>query len=221
MNDSDEIYRHLKEYKKRYNVPIFAYVNGMCASGGYYIACAADQIFASDVSLIGSIGVLSWPPFMNLKDALEKVGVNTLTLTAGKGKDEMNPFRPWKEGEQDHYQALLDFFYNRFVAIVSENRSINQEEIVQKLGAQVVPSPEAKEFGLVDNANATRNTTIEALVTAAGIEGKYQVVGFETKSWWKKVLKEEPTSPMLTGKIKHELAIPGHDGNPFSYIFTP
>ncbi len=221
VNDSDIIYRHLKEYKKLYNVPIYAYVDGLCASGGYYVACAADEIFASEVSLIGSIGVLAWPPFMNLYDALEKIGVSSLTLSAGKGKDEMNPFRPWKPDEQKHYQSLIDYYYNNFVAIVSEDRSLDKEEIVSNFGAEVYPSPKAKALGLVDHADASRSQAITALAKAAGVEEKYQVVGLETKSWWKKLLKEEPSSPLITGKIKHELAFPGHDGNPFSYIFKP
>ena len=62
VTDSDMIYSHLKQYKELYGVPVFAYVDGLCASGGYYIACAADKIYSSNVSLLGSIGVLSWPP---------------------------------------------------------------------------------------------------------------------------------------------------------------
>ncbi|MFI5264393.1 MAG: S49 family peptidase, partial [Candidatus Kapaibacterium sp.] len=62
--DSDTIYRLLMEYKKQYKVPIYAYVDGLCASGGMYIAITADKIMASDTSLIGSIGVIA-PTFMN------------------------------------------------------------------------------------------------------------------------------------------------------------
>lgn len=217
VNDSDIIYRHLKAYKARYNVPIYTYVDGLCASGGYYIACASDQIFASDVSLVGSIGVLSWPPFMNVVDALEKIGVNAVTVTAGKGKDEMNPFRPWKEGEQDHYQTLMNYYYKQFVGIVTENRPVDQDNLEQTLGAKVFPAPIALENGLIDVSNASRSDALAALAEAAGIEGSYQVVGFESKSWWKKMLKEESNSPLITGKIKHECALPFQTGNPFCF----
>lgn len=221
VNDSDIIHRHLKEYKERHNVPIYAYINGLCASGGYYIACAADKIYASDVSLVGSIGVLSWPPFMNLYDALEKIGVSSLTLSAGKGKDEMNPFRPWKDDEPRHYQDLIDFYYTRFVSIVSEARPIDKEQVIKNLGAEIFPSPKAKKLQLIDATDYSRSEAIEALAKAAGVEEKYQVVCFDTKSWWKKLLKEEPSTPLITGKIKHELSLPTHDGNPFSYMFIP
>ena len=219
VTDSDMIYCQLKQYKERYGVPIFAYVDGLCASGGYYIACAADKIYSSNVSLVGSIGVLSWPPFMNLVDALEKIGVSALTLSAGEGKDEMNPFRAWQPDEQKQYQTLINFYYNHFVEIVSTDRSIEREKVVQTLGAKVFPAPEALNLGLVDKIGYTRNRALTELAQIAGIEGKYQVIGFESSSWWKKLMKEEATSPLLTGKIKHELPLPLHKGNPFSYIW--
>lgn len=221
VNDSDIIYRLLKEYKELYHVPIFAFVDGLCASGGYYIACAADKIYASDVSMVGSIGVLAWPPFMNLSDALEKIGINSLTLSAGEGKDEMNPFRSWKPDEQKQYQTLINFYYNRFVEIVAQDRSIPKETVVQNFGAKVFPAPEALSAGLINVSGATRSQTLKDLAQAANIEDKYQVVGFESESWWKKWIKEEPASPLMTGTLKHELGLPTHSGNPFSYIFRP
>ncbi len=217
VTDSDIIYRHLKEYKERFQIPIYTFVDGICASGGYYIACASDKIYASDVSLIGSIGVVGWPPFFNVTDTLEKVGVNAMTLSAGKGKDQMNPFRPWKEGEQKQYQSLIDYFYSQFVAIVTEARPIDTERLEETLGADVFPAPKAKDFGLIDENGASRGDVLTALAKESGIEGKYQVVGFETTSWWKKTLKEEPRSPLFSGKIKHEFALPAIEGNPFYY----
>lgn len=221
VNDSDIIYRLIKQYKEQYKVPVFAFVDGLCASGGYYIACAADKIYASDVSLIGSIGVLAWPPFMNLVDALGKIGVSALTISAGTGKDQMNPFRTWKPDEQTQYQSLINFYYTRFVDVVCAGRTLDKEKLVDTFGAKVFPAPEALKLGLVDSCCDTRAQALTDLAKAAKIEGKYQVVGFETKSWWKKLIKGEAASPLITGKIKHELDLPLHHGNPFSYIFIP
>lgn len=220
-HDSDVIYRLIKEYKEKYQIPIFAFVDGMCASGGYYIACAADKIYASSVSMIGSIGVLSWPPFMNVVDALDKIGVNALTLSAGQGKDEMNPFRTWKPDEQKQYQTLINFYYNTFVDIVAEGRPIPRETIINDLGAKVFPAPEAVSLGLINESGASRNQALTALADTAGIKGKYQVVGFESESWWKKLFKEQAGQPLFKGTLKHEMGLPIHNGNPFSYIFRP
>src|SRR5690606_22323692 len=61
--DSDNIYRMLKTYKERYKVPVFAFVDGLCASGGMYISCAADKVYAGPASIIGSVGVIIGPFF--------------------------------------------------------------------------------------------------------------------------------------------------------------
>lgn len=219
--DSDMIYRYIKAYKETYKVPVYAYIDGICASGGYYIACAADKVYASDVSLVGSIGVLSWPPFLNFSDTLKKLGIDTLTLSAGKGKDELNPFRPWEKGEQDHYQSIINYFYQQFVGIVSSSRSLPKEDVVKILGAEVFPAPNAQKLGLIDQGNASRSEAVSALAKAAGVEDKYQVVGFEAKSWWKKALKEQPQSPLFTGRITHELSLPGQMGHPVQYLYSP
>ena len=70
------MYRALKEYKQKYKVPIIAYVDGLCASGGMYVAAAADEVYASDVSLIGSIGVIT-PSFFNVYKALKNLDRST------------------------------------------------------------------------------------------------------------------------------------------------
>ena len=94
--DSSAIYHLLMDYKQKYHVPIYAYVDGLCASGGMYIACAADQIYATSDSVIGSVGVRLGPTF-NVSQTMDKMGISALTLTEGKFKDALNPFRPWKE----------------------------------------------------------------------------------------------------------------------------
>lgn len=203
--DSDIIYRLLLQYKERYKVPIYAYTDGLCASGGYLIACAADKILASDASLIGSVGVLSWPPFFNLSDLMNKVGVSALTISAGIGKDDLNPTRPWKEGESQNHKELIHFFYQRFTDIVSTHRPmLSKEKLTQDFGAKVFGSPDALEKGYIDAICTFHSDAIEKLALASGIasDKKYQVVTVETKEWYKKLFGDE--SVLWRGKIKHE-----------------
>ncbi|MEZ5315410.1 MAG: S49 family peptidase [Chlamydiales bacterium] len=213
VNDSNIIYRHLKEYKTKYHVPIYTFIDGLCTSGGYYIACASDKIFASEVSVIGSIGVLNWPPFMNFTDTMKKIGIESMTLSAGKGKDQMNPFRPWHEGEEEDYQSLIDYFYQQFTTIVTLNRPIDMNNLKDNIGAKVLTPPQAKDHGFIDESNASRREVLNALAKEVGIEDHYQVVGFESTSWLKKVIKETPCSPIVSGKIKHEFSLPISEGN--------
>lgn len=216
-NDSDIIYRLVKEYKERFKLPVYAFIDGICASGGFYIACAADKIYASPVSLIGSVGVLSWPPFMNVSDLLQKLGVTTKTLSAGIGKDEMNPFRPWKSDEDKNRQVLLDFYYNRFVAVVTENRPLlPREELVDHYGARVFPANVAKEKGYIDIDQSKRSDALKDLAQKAGLkeDEKYQVVAIETKDWFKKLWQDRPITLQLPEELKF------FNQAPVKYLYT-
>jgi len=216
-NESDIIYRLIQAYKARYKVPVYAYVGGMCASGGYYIACAADKIYASPVSLIGSIGVISWPPYFNVVETMKKVGVDALTLSAGKGKDTLNPTRPWQPDESAHRQQLLDFFYSNFVKLVAQNRpKITEEDLVKSYGAEVFDAPSALEKGFIDEIVDLKGDALTALVKAAHIEGSYQVVCFKTRSWWKELF-EERALPV----VKHEFVLPQTEQAPYRFQYQP
>ena len=73
-DDADDIYRAILSYKKKYQVPVYAFVDGMCASGGMYIACAADRIFSTPTSVIGSVSIMLGPTF-NFSGLMERYGV--------------------------------------------------------------------------------------------------------------------------------------------------
>lgn len=222
--DSDGIYRALKAYKELYKVPVFAYVDGLCASGGMYVASAADKIYASDISLIGSVGVIS-PSFLNFSQTLDKLGIQSLTLSAGKGKDDMNPLRPWRAGEQDSYQAIINYYYNHFVNVVTSNRpEISKEKLIEDYGAQIFNAEQSKEYGFINASGYSLNSTISELVKEIGIQDDfYQVVEMKTKSWISEFLKSEFS--LLKGKVTHQLLLtPEMDANlmnQFLYLYRP
>ncbi len=180
---SDTIYRLVKQYKERYKVPVYAYVDGLCASGGYYIGCAADKIFASNISLIGSVGVIS--NYMNFTGTLDKLGVKALTITRGEEKDPLNPLRPWKEGEEKESERIMTYIYDVFVDVVTTNRSkISRDELVKDFGARVWPAPEAIKKGYIDGLAESRNQVLSMLIQDTGLDGKfYQVVQMDKRTW--------------------------------------
>lgn len=204
--DADGIYHAIKEYKTKYNVPVYAFVDGLCASGGMYVAACADKIFASEVSLIGSVGVIA-PSFLNLTQLMEKIGVQSLTLYAGKGKDDLNPLRPWKPGEEKPLQDIIDFYYNMFLDIVTSNRTrLKKETLVADLGAHVYPAEKATEYGYIDAHGLSRNEALKLLLQKMGIENdKYQVVELTSKTWFNTLFKSKTS--LLSGKIQHEFNI--------------
>lgn len=207
--DANAIYRALKMYKSAYKTPIYAYVDGLCASGGMYIACAADKIYSSDVSIIGSVGVLLGP-FMNVYKLMEKVGVSSETMTAGKGKDQMNPFKEWGPDEGRDLRGITEHFYNHFVKIVTTNRpKVDEKKLKDEYGAQVFNAATALEYGFVDGADQSFNETLSLLAKEIGIdEDAYQVIELENNSWLATLFKGKLDLGLLQGKMKHTLDLP-------------
>lgn len=202
VNDADGIYRAIKTYKETYKVPVYAFIDGLCASGGFYVAAAADKVYASDVSIIGSVGVVL-SPIMNFSKLMDKVGVESITLFDGKGKDSLNPFRPWKKGEEDNIQDLIKYYYGMFINIVTEARTgLDKTKLVNDYGANVYPAEEAKKLGYIDDSGYTLNKTLKELTAAAGIhDDNYQVVAFENKNWISQLFKEK--SSIFSGTVTH------------------
>lgn len=114
---NDEIRRLRKKYPK---IPLYAVVTDICASGGYYAAVAADQIYVDKASILGSIGVL-----MNgfgFEEALGKLGIERRLLTAGEHKGILDPFSPFPETERRYVQGVLEQLHQQFIRVVKEGR---------------------------------------------------------------------------------------------------
>jgi protease-4 len=224
VTDADGIYRALVDYREKYKVPIYAYIDGLCASGGMYVALASNKIFASNTSLIGSVGVIA-PAFLNVTKLLDKIGVEALTISAGKDKDAMNPLRPWKPGEDENYRQIIEYYYNHFVELVTQHRpDISKEKLIQDYGAHIFPAPQAKEHGFIDVSGMSLADTLKELLQAANITGNYQVIRLESKTWWNTLFSTQ-TSSLLTGKMTHQISFsPEIDlllGNQFLYLYCP
>lgn len=222
--DADGIYHALKSYKEMHKTPVYAYVDGLCASGGMYIAAAADKVYASNASLVGSVGVLA-PSFLNLSQLIDKIGVKALTLTAGKGKDDLNPLRPWRPGEQDNLQAIINTYYKDFIDIVTASRkNLSKEKLVEEYGANIFPAEQAAQYGYIDAAGHSRNDVLKLLLKEIGIEDDYyQVIELTTNNWLSNLFSSQ--SALFNGKVKHELSLPcGMDPaleGQFLYLYKP
>jgi signal peptide peptidase SppA len=224
VTDSDTIYRELKEYKAKYNTPVYAYIDGMCASGGMYVASAADKSFASPPSVIGSVGVI-YGPLFNFSDAMAKVGIQSKTITEGLDKDSLNPFRPWRPDEDASFKTVMAFLYNRFVNIVTEARPrLDKEKLISEYGAKIFDGPDAQQLGYIDVADSNYQSALLALVQEAKIDPAkpYQVIQLSPKHDFLEALAK---SELLKGKVEHILNL-GDRARPelrdqFSYLFAP
>lgn len=209
--DADGIYYALRQYKAKYKVPIYAFVDGLCASGGMYVVSAADKVHATPSSVIGSVGVIMGPNF-NLFDLMGKIGVSALTLTEGKDKDTLNPFKQWKPDEAEPIKPILAYYYDRFVSIVTEARArMDKTALVEDYGAKVFDAAMAQQLGYVDVADSDYSASLKDLAAASGIKSdqKYQVVELKTPI---KVFSELfESQSVLYGKIKHTIEFPGQE----------
>ena len=151
--DSYNIYNQLVTYKEKYKTPIFAYVDGMCASGGMMIGCSADKILSNPVGIIGSVGV-KMGPFFNIAGLMENYGVKQLTLTKGLDKDMLNPYREWDPKEDKSIQQIIAHDYNMFVNLVSKSRPrLDRYKLINEYGAQVFDPVKAQKYGYIDGTN--------------------------------------------------------------------
>lgn len=117
---NDEIHRLRKEYPK---IPLYAVVTDICASGGYYVAVAADKIYADKASIVGSIGVrMSGLTTFGFVDAMKKLGIERRMLAAGDDKAMLDPFSPLKQDEVNHVTTLLETIHQQFIRVVKEGR---------------------------------------------------------------------------------------------------
>ncbi|MDJ0652242.1 MAG: S49 family peptidase [Simkaniaceae bacterium] len=205
--DAHDIYSHLIDYKEKYKVPIYAYVDGICASGGMMVACAAEKVFSSPIGIIGSVGVLMGPNF-NFSELMANYGVKQRTLTKGKDKDTLNPYREWKPGEDQSLKDIINHDYKIFVDIVTKARpEMDKNSLIDVYGARVYDPFKAQQYGYIDNGKSSYSHALTELVKAADISGAYQVIELKVLH---PVLSDliERKSPLFTGKVKHELKLP-------------
>lgn len=145
---SDILYQEIARFKARRKVPVIAAIVDVGASGGYYVALAADRIVAHPTTITGSIGVLMLT--VSSGGLLEKIGVTASYVKSGEYKDMGNPFRALRPEERAIFQGLIDQFHARFVALVAQARRLDESRVRAFADGRVHTAAEALGLGLVD-----------------------------------------------------------------------
>lgn len=168
VTSSDIIYREINRFKEERKIPVVACIMELAASGGYYVALAADTIIAHPTSVTGSIGVIALK--FNAKGLMEKIGIEDETIKAGDKKDLWSPFRPSTEEEREILQNMLDDFHRRFMDIVAEGRKgLTREQIRLLADGRVFSAEQAVEKKLIDEIGYL-DDAIELVKKRAGID---------------------------------------------------
>jgi len=155
---NDEIYRLRKKHP---DIPVYAVIQDICASGGYYIAAAADKIYADKASIVGSIGVIM--SGFGFVDAINKLGIERRVLHAGKHKDFMDPFAPLNKQEVEHVNTMLNNIYQQFIAVVKKGRGNRLKGDDRIFSGLVWTGAKAKELGLVDGLGSASYVAREVI----------------------------------------------------------
>jgi protease-4 len=171
---SDLMYTELKEFKRKTGKPVIAAMLDVAASGGYYVACAADKIYAHPTTVTGSIGVVMVAP--DFSGTMDKLGIRANIIKSAELKDAGSPFREMTENDRMVFQRMITAMYARFLNVVAEARTtINQTRLKEIADGRVYLAQEAKEQGLVDEIG-TLHDTLAAARTAAGLDKKAVIV---------------------------------------------
>jgi len=146
---SDIMYQRLLRFRSARKAPVIAIIEDVGASGGYYVACGADEIVAHPTSVTGSIGVIVQT--LSLAGTMQKIGITAKAVTSGKFKDMISPFKPLSDEDLAVVQKMVDEFYSRFLKVVGAGRGkLSQEKIKSLADGRVFTGEQALAEGLVD-----------------------------------------------------------------------
>jgi len=186
--------RRLREAKK----PVVASLGSVAASGGYYVAVAADRIYASPGTLTGSIGVVM--QLANVEGLLKKVGVEYVVVKAGAYKDVGNFARPMTPEERRILQSLLDDVYDQFITAVAEGRGLEPQAVRAFAEGRIYSGRQAQGLKMVDEMGGLEDA-IEAAAKMAGLPPKPKVIYPRRRFSLRELLRNEwglgPVSRML------------------------
>ena len=184
---SQEIYNAVKNAKKE-GKKIIVSMGSVAASGGYYVAAAADKIVANPGTLTGSIGVKM--EFANLEKLLEKIGVKGMVVKAGEFKDIGSPYRDMTAQEKKLLQDVIDDVHNQFIKAVAEGRNLPEADVRAIADGRIFTGQQALALKLVDQMGDLADS-IRLAGSLAGIKGRPKVVEKKKKIPFLEYLKEE------------------------------
>ncbi|MCH7847480.1 MAG: signal peptide peptidase SppA [Planctomycetes bacterium] len=164
---SDVVYREIQHFKRTTKKPVVVLMSDLATSGGYYIACAGDEIIAHPTTITGSIGVIIQT--FNFSEGMRRIGIKADAITSGPNKAAGSPFEPMPPEHRALLQGLVDEFYDNFVAIVTESRpNLSPADLKWITDGRVVTGRRAAEVGLIDSTGDLRDA-FEAAKRRAGL----------------------------------------------------
>ncbi len=217
---SDVIHHEINEFKSKRKIPVVAVIMDVGASGGYYIAVAADQIIAHPTSVTGSVGVIMLR--VNAEGLLQKIGVEAGAIKSGAKKDIGSPFRPMSEEERAIFQSMINGFQSRFLEVVTKGRkALPADQIKLIADGRVLTGPQAVQLGLVDQIGYLQDGIVAA-TKLAGLTDARVVMYVRPGSYKNNVYSQAPGTSTLEALANLDIMGLVRGGTPqFLYLWMP
>jgi protease-4 len=209
VGPSQEIYSEVKKVRREKKVLVS--MGSVAASGGYYVACAADKILANPGTITGSIGVIM--ESLNVEGLFQKLGLRATVVKSGKHKDLGSPTREMNPEEKRLLQGVLDSVHEQFIQAVAEGRKLPLDKVRALADGRIFSGAQGKSMGLVDELGSLQDA-IALAAKMAGIKGEPEVIYLEKRKFSVlDLLMEGSISKLLEGVREH--------GSPLSLYYLP
>lgn len=175
---AQEIYNEIMKLKADHKT-VYVSMGTVAASGGYYIACAANYVLANPGTLTGSIAAVM--AFSNIEELTDKIGVKPIIIKSGKYKDVGSPLRGMKPEERKLLQSVVDDVHQQFVQAVAKGRGLPVSEVNEIADGRIMTGQQALTLKLVDEMGGLEKT-IELLAKKIGVEGRPKVIEEKEKT---------------------------------------
>ncbi len=194
------IFKRIRALAEEKEKPVLVFVEDVCASGGYMIACAGDEIIVDDASIVGSIGVVS--AGFGFADAIKKLGVERRIYTAGESKVILDPFQPEKKADVERLKAIQEEIHEMFIDLVKARRSEVLRDDPEIFSGLFWSGKTAVSLGLADRTGDLRSVIEEKF----GKKARIKVVGGERPLFARRMFGlARPIGEALTGSVAAEL----------------
>lgn len=221
---SDVMHHEVREFRKKSQKPVVACMMDVAASGGYYVACAADEIHALPTTTTGSIGVIMMTP--ELSGIMQKLGIRVNVIKSGEMKDAGSPFREMSEKDRSLYQTLIDGMYERFLSVVLAGRpGLTEEKLRELADGRVYSADQARAAGLIDEVGTLEGAIAAAKRRAGLAESSVVIVEYAPSYAYRpNYYAEAPPSERPQTVNMLNLELPGWltgEGPHFLYLWAP
>lgn len=215
---SDILYREIHDFKARRKIPVIAAIMDVGASGGYYVALAADTIFVHPTTITGSIGVVMLT--VNAQGLMEKIGVAPLAIKSGNMKDAGSLFRALTPDERAIFQGVIDDMYGRFVKLIVQSRRIPEDRVRAFADGRIYTAEQAKALDLVDRIGYL-DDAVDAAKKAARLAEARVVMYHRPKEYRATFYSTTPVTPGADTALAQLAATLAGPGPRFMYLWWP